>query len=207
MKKIILFFILLLSFSIVFSQSQISVSSRFGTLGDKQHVLKDNVVIKKSDLTMMTEVATITQLDDDWRDMVCSATTIKTSTLNASAEFFKFDLSTEKGQLSKKVSVKILVDKKDLYISCDVLEFNNKEKNYTGSSNDLVKILKEDYVISAKNFSYNETTKILVLNGDVRIKNDAKKIDLKTQNSTFRTDTNEMKAEGINLTLEVKETK
>ncbi len=207
MKKIILFFILLLSFSIVFSQSQISVSSRFGTLGDKQHVLKDNVVIKKSDLTMMTEVATITQLDDDWRDMVCSATTIKTSTLNASAEFFKFDLSTEKGQLSKKVSVKILVDKKDLYISCDVLEFNNKEKNYTGSSNDLVKILKEDYVISAKNFSYNETTKILVLNGDVRIKNDAKKIDLKTQNSTFRTDTNEMKAEGINLTLEVKENK
>jgi len=207
MKKIILFFILLLSFSIVFSQSQISVSSRFGTLGDKQHVLKDNVVIKKSDLTMMTEVATITQLDDDWRDMVCSATTIKTSTLNASAEFFKFDLSTEKGQLSKKVSVKILVDKKDLYISCDVLEFNNKEKNYTGFSNDLVKILKEDYVISAKNFSYNETTKILVLNGDVRIKNDAKKIDLKTQNSTFRTDTNEMKAEGINLTLEVKENK
>ncbi|HOT31082.1 MAG TPA: LptA/OstA family protein [Petrotogaceae bacterium] len=207
MKKIILFFILLLSFSIVFSQSQISVSSRFGTLGDKQHVLKDNVVIKKSDLTMMTEVATITQLDDDWRDMVCSATTIKTSTLNASAEFFKFDLSTEKGQLSKKVSVKILVDKKDLYISCDVLEFNNKEKNYTGFSNDLVKILKEDYVISAKNFSYNEITKILVLNGDVRIKNDAKKIDLKTQNSTFRTDTNEMKAEGINLTLEVKENK
>jgi lipopolysaccharide assembly outer membrane protein LptD (OstA) len=207
MKKIILFFILLLSFSIVFSQSQISVNSGFGTLGDKQHVLKDNVVIKKSDLTMMTEVATITQLDDDWRDMVCSATTIKTSTLNASAEFFKFDLSTEKGQLSKKVSVKILVDKKDLYISCDVLEFNNKEKNYTGFSNDLVKILKEDYVISAKNFSYNETTKILVLNGDVRIKNDAKKIDLKTQNSTFRTDTNEMKAEGINLTLEVKENK
>jgi lipopolysaccharide assembly outer membrane protein LptD (OstA) len=207
MKKIILFFILLLSFSIVFSQSQISVSSRFGTLGDKQHVLKDNVVIKKSDLTMMTEVATITQLDDDWRDMVCSATTIKTSTLNASAEFFKFDLSTEKGQLSKKVSVKILVDKKDLYISCDVLEFNNKEKNYTGFSNDLVKILKEDYVISAKNFSYNEITKILVLNGDVRIKNDVKKIDLKTQNSTFRTDTNEMKAEGINLTLEVKENK
>jgi len=207
MKKIILFFILLLSFSIVFSQSQISVSSGFGTLGDKQHVLKDNVVIKKSDLTMMTDVATITQLDDDWRDMVCSATTIKTSTLNASAEFFKFDLSTEKGQLSKKVSVKILVDKKDLYISCDVLEFNNKEKNYTGFSNDLVKILKEDYVISAKNFSYNEITKILVLNGDVRIKNDAKKIDLKTQNSTFRTDTNEMKAEGINLTLEVKENK
>jgi len=207
MKKIILFFILLLSFSIVFSQSQISVNSGFGTLGDKQHVLKDNVVIKKSDLTMMTEVATITQLDDDWRDMVCSATTIKTSTLNASAEFFKFDLSTEKGQLSKKVSVKILVDKKDLYISCDVLEFNNKEKNYTGFSNDLVKILKEDYVISAKNFSYNEITKILVLNGDVRIKNDAKKIDLKTQNSTFRTDTNEMKAEGINLTLEVKENK
>ncbi|HQC39623.1 MAG TPA: LptA/OstA family protein [Petrotogaceae bacterium] len=207
MKKIILFFILLLSFSIVFSQSQISVNSGFGTLGDKQHVLKDNVVIKKSDLTMMTEVATITQLDDDWRDMVCSATTIKTSTLNASAEFFKFDLSTERGQLSKKVSVKIVVDKKDLYISCDVLEFNNKEKNYAGSSNDSVKILKEDYVISAKNFSYNETTKILVLTGDVWIKNDVKKIDLKTQNSTFRTDTNEMKAEGINLTLEVKETK
>jgi len=207
MKKIILFFILLLSFSIVFSQSQISVNSGFGTLGDKQHVLKDNVVIKKSDLTMMTEVATITQLDDDWRDMVCSATTIKTSTLNASAEFFKFDLSTERGQLSKKVSVKIVVDKKDLYISCDVLEFNNKEKNYAGSSNDSVKILKEDYVISAKNFSYNETTKILVLTGDVWIKNDVKKIDLKTQNSTFRTDTNEMKAEGINLTLEVKENK
>ncbi|HQP59496.1 MAG TPA: hypothetical protein PLI28_11035, partial [Petrotogaceae bacterium] len=94
-----------------------------------------------------------------------------------------------------------------LYISCDVLEFNNKEKNYAGSSNDSVKILKEDYVISAKNFSYNETTKILVLTGDVWIKNDVKKIDLKTQNSTFRTDTNEMKAEGINLTLEVKETK
>ena len=62
-------------------------------------------------------------------------------------------------------------------------------------------------MISAKNFSYNETTKILVLSGNVWIKNDVKKIDLKTQNATFRTDTNEMKAEGINLTLEVKETK
>jgi len=207
MKKITMFFVFLVTISIVFAQSQISVSSGFGTLGDKQHTLKDNVIIKKSDLTMMTEEATITQLDDDWRDMVCSATAIKTSTLNASAEFFKFDLSTEKGQLSKKVSVKIVVDKKDLYILCDVLEFNNKEKNYTGSSNELVKISKEDYVISAKNFTYNETTKILVLSGNVWIKNDVKKIDLKTQNATFRTDTNEMKAEGINLTLEVKETK
>ncbi|WP_129409394.1 hypothetical protein [Marinitoga lauensis] len=73
------------------------------------------------------------------------------------------------------------------------------------NKNSLVKIIKDDYLIFAKSFDYDENTKILVLKDDVQIKNEKKKIDMKTSQATFKTDKNEISAEKVKLTLEIKD--
>jgi lipopolysaccharide assembly outer membrane protein LptD (OstA) len=103
------------------------------------------------------------------------------------------------------VIANIFLNDSELKIRADSLDIDNKEKNYSGSSEDITRIFKDDYVIKAKKFEYKESENILYLIGEVSIINEKKKIELISDNATFNTETDEMKAEKVDLTLEIED--
>jgi lipopolysaccharide assembly outer membrane protein LptD (OstA) len=173
--------------------------------GDDYNVLKNNVVIKKGELIIETQMATITLVNDEWRKLVSSEMSIYSDTYEASSDKTEFDLQTEKGTLVGSVIANIFLNDSELKIKTDFLEIDNKEKNYSGSSDDITHIFKDDYVIKAKKFEYKESENILYLIGEVSIINEKKKIELISDNATFNTETDEMKAEKVDLTLEIED--
>ncbi|AEX84579.1 hypothetical protein XO10_00905 [Marinitoga sp. 1135] len=209
MKKWLFLLISVLLFSIALADT-IHVSAITVNGGDDFYVLKNDVKVIKNDLEVLTDLATVTLVNEEWRNLESSGDIfIKTDTMEATSNLLKYDLKKDIGTLSGDVetTIKLKEDNKIIYIFCDKIEFNNKDKTYSGnmkSDDGLVKILKDDYVIFAKSFEYDENTKILVLKDNVTIKNDVKKINMKTSKATFKTDKNEISAQRVQLTLEIK---
>ncbi|SHE78061.1 OstA-like protein [Marinitoga hydrogenitolerans DSM 16785] len=207
MKKIILLFFII--FTIVSFSSTIHVSADTVKGGDDFYVLKNNVQVIKDTLNVLTNLATVTLVNDEWRKLEAEGgIKIKTDTMEATSSNLNYDLKNDIGILKGSVETKITLkkEKKDIYIFCDIINFDNKNKTYSGKmldENALVKIIKEDYIIFAKSFEYDENTKILILKDNVKIKNDKKKINMDTSQATFKTDKNEISAEKVKLTLEI----
>jgi lipopolysaccharide assembly outer membrane protein LptD (OstA) len=173
--------------------------------GEDYNILKKDVIIKKGNLLIETQMATITLVNDEWRKLVSTEMSITSDTYEASSNSTEFDLQTEKGTLTGEVIANIFLNNSELNIITDVLEIDNREKKYSGSSENITKIYKDDYVITTKKFEYNETDKTLYLKGSVSIINEKKKIELISDNATFNTETDEMKAEKVDLTLEIED--
>jgi lipopolysaccharide assembly outer membrane protein LptD (OstA) len=202
-KYFIILIILLTSFVSLGELINVKAGDFIG--GEDYNVLKKDVVIKKGELIIETQMATITLVNDEWRQLVSSEMSIISDTYEASSNSTEFDLQTEKGILTGEVIANIFLNKSELNIITDILELDNKEKNYSGSSENITEIYKDDYVIKAKKFEYNESEKILYLTGNVSIINEKKKIELISDNATFNTETDEMKAEKVDLTLEIED--
>ncbi|MDK2945301.1 hypothetical protein [Geotoga petraea] len=192
-------------FSLISYSELINVKAGDFIGGDDYNVLKNNVVIKKGELIIETQMATITLVNDEWRKLVSSEMSIYSDTYEASSNKTEFDLQTEKGTLVGSVIANIFLNDSELKIRADSLDIDNKEKNYSGSSEDITRIFKDDYVIKAKKFEYKESENILYLIGEVSIINEKKKIELISDNATFNTETDEMKAEKVDLTLEIED--
>ncbi|WGS65158.1 LptA/OstA family protein [Marinitoga aeolica] len=209
MKKVFLFlFVILITISF---SSTIHVSANSVKGGDDFYVLKNNVQVIKDTLEVLTDLATVTLVNEEWRDLESEGNIkIKTDTMEATSLFLSYDLKKDIGELKDNVETKITLkeENKDIFIYCDIIEFDNKNKTYSGKmvdENSLVKIIKDDYLIFAKSFEYDENTKLLTLKDNVNIKNDKKKIDMKTSQATFKTDKNEISAQRVKLTLEIKD--
>jgi hypothetical protein len=179
-KYFIILIILLTSFVSLGELINVKAGDFIG--GEDYNVLKKDVVIKKGELIIETQMATITLVNDEWRQLVSSEMSIISDTYEASSNSTEFDLQTEKGILTGEVIANIFLNKSELNIITDILELDNKEKNYSGSSENITEIYKDDYVIKAK-----------------------KKIELISDNATFNTETDEMKAEKVDLTLEIED--
>ncbi len=202
MKKIV--FIFGVIFLTVFSFAElINVSAENVVGGEQQYTLRDNVAIKKGDLIISTNYAVIYLVNDDWRKLESENTTIKSDTFEVVSKTMSFDLRDEKGTFKDDVKTLINIDESIMNIVSDLLEIDNKSKIYNGSSNERVLIIKDDYTIRAKKFVYNENEKKLTLEGDVSIINTEKKIDMKSTNAVFNTNTNEIEAKTVQLTLEL----
>ncbi|KAF2955346.1 LptA/OstA family protein [Marinitoga sp. 38H-ov] len=205
MKKIFLLFITTLS--IITFSSTIHVGADTVEGGDDFYVLKNNVQVLKDTLEVNTDLATVTLVNEEWRKLESSGKIkIKTDTMEATSNILNYDLKNDEGILKNNVETKInLEDGKVIIIYCDEITFNNKNKTYFGKSNNknLVKIIKEDYEIYAKNFTYDENTKLLILENNVLIKNEKKNINMETIKATFKTDKNEISAQKVKLTLEI----
>jgi len=204
-KKLLFLIIIIFIFSIIVSGELINVKADDFIGGEDYNVLKDNVMIKKGNLIIQTNTATITLVNDEWRNLTSSKMNINSDTYEASSTSTDFDLQTEKGILKGNVVANIFLDDSKLIINTDVLNIDNKNKSYSGESDNITTILKDDYVIKAKSFEYNEKEKILHLTGDVSIINEKKKIEMLSSKATFNTQTDEMKAEKVDLTLEIKD--
>ena len=202
MKKIVIIFGVI--FLAVFSFAElINVSAENVVGGEQQYTLRDNVAIKKGDLIISTNYAVIYLVNDDWRRLESENTTIKSDTFEVVSKTMSFDLRDEKGTFKDDVKTLINIDESIMNIVSDLLEIDNKSKIYNGSSNERVLIIKDDYTIRAKKFIYNENEKKLTLEGDVSIINTEKKIDMKSTNAVFNTNTNEIEARTVQLTLEL----
>jgi lipopolysaccharide export system protein LptA len=202
MKKIVIIFGVI--FLAVFSFAElINVSAENVVGGEQQYTLRDNVAIKKGDLIISTNYAVIYLVNDDWRRLESENTTIKSDTFEVVSKTMSFDLRDEKGTFKDEVKTLINIDESIMNIVSDLLEIDNKSKIYNGSSNERVLIIKDDYTIRAKKFIYNENEKKLTLEGDVSIINTEKKIDMKSTNAVFNTNTNEIEARTVQLTLEL----
>lgn len=130
--------------------------------------------------------------------------------MEATSIFLSYDLKKDLGELKGNVQTKIILkeENKEIFIFCDIIKFDNKNKTYSGEMTDnekLVTIIKDNYLIHAKSFEYDESTKLLVLKDNVNIKNDEKKIDMQTTYATFKTDKNEISAQKVKLTLEIED--
>jgi lipopolysaccharide export system protein LptA len=204
-KKIMILFILILA-SITYA-STVNVSADDISGKEKYYVLRNNVKIKKEDINIITNSATINIINEEWDNLLAEDIKINSETFDSNAEELFFDLKEEKGELKNNVETKIKIDEEIMTIKCDIMNFDNKNKSYQGESEDIVKIIKNDYNIQAKKFSYKEEENVLYLEGDVYILNEKKKMELKSQQATFNTKTNEMKATKVNLTLEVEDKK
>ncbi|MGM0640105.1 MAG: LptA/OstA family protein [Thermotogota bacterium] len=204
MNKIFLVILLTVLATISFSEL-INVKAGDFIGGEDYNVLKNEVMIKKGDLIIETDSATITLVNDEWRNLTSSEMKISSDTYKASSTSTEFDLQTEKGTLEGNVVANIYLDDSELIITTDVLEIDNKNKSYSGKSEEITTILKDNYVIKAKQFEYSESEKILYLSGNVSIINEEKKIELLSDNATFNTETDEMKAEKVDLTLEIED--
>lgn len=204
-KKIMILFILILA-SITYA-STVNVSADDISGKEKYYVLRNNVKIKKEDINIITNSATINIINEEWDNLLAEDIKINSETFDSNAEELFFDLKEEKGELKNNVETKIKIDEEIMTIKCDIMNFDNKNKSYQGESENIVKIIKSDYNIQAKKFSYKEEENVLYLEGDVYILNEKKKMELKSQQATFNTKTNEMKATKVNLTLEVEDKK
>ncbi|GAB6188492.1 hypothetical protein JCM30566_02310 [Marinitoga arctica] len=206
-KKIFILLFILLSLIIFSSTIHVSAISVKG--GDNYYVLQNNVHVTKDTLEVLTNLATVTLINDEWRDLESEGTIkINTDTMEATSLFLNYDLKTDTGTLKGNVETKIILkeENKIIFIYCDIIDFDNKNKTYSGkmtNSENLVKIIKDDYLIYAKSFKYDENTKILILKDSVNIKNKKKKIDMRSTQATFKTDKNEISAQKVKLTLEI----
>ncbi|HOO73825.1 MAG TPA: LptA/OstA family protein [Tepiditoga sp.] len=202
-KKLLVFLFLILS---VFSFSEIlSIYSDEGIMRDDVYILNGNSRIAKGNLNIETDIATITVINDEPDKMKSDFTKIKSDTYEATSNSLSFDLKKETGELLGNVDLIVRMDNSDIIISSDVIKIDNKLKSYEGSSESYVLILKGDYVIKSKTFQYRESEKKLILEGEVWIVNEKKKMDLKSEKSVFNTETNEVEGKKINLTLEIED--
>ncbi|KLO22484.1 hypothetical protein X275_05985 [Marinitoga sp. 1197] len=210
MKKVFIM-IFILSFVIISYSSTIHVSADTVKGGDEFYVLKNNVQVIKGTLEVLTDLATVTLVNDEWRKLASEGgIKIKTDTMEATAVSLEYDLKKDTGLLEGNVETVIILENNDkkIYIYCDEINFDNKNKTYSGKMNsekELVKIIKDDYLIFSRSFEYDENTKILVLNNNVKITNPKKKIDMETTKATFKTDKNEISANKVKLTLEIED--
>ena len=198
--------ILLLSFfliNILLFSATINVRAGNVRGGENQYVLTDNVLIQKGDLSIATNNATITLINNEWRNVKTNEVSIKSESFESNALLMDFDLQMEKGLLKGEVISKILLEDSTIEIICDEMQFDNINKIYEGNSNNLVNITKSDYFIYSKKFRYEEERNLLNLMEEVHIINEAKKIDMKSEKATFDTITEEIEATTVDLTLEV----
>ena len=209
MKKVFIIFIIFFT-SISFA-STIHVSANSVKGGDDFYVLENDVQVIKDTLEVLTDLATVTLVNEEWRNLQSEGNIkIKTDTMEATSIFLSYDLKKDLGELKGNVQTKIILkeENKEIFIFCDIIKFDNKNKTYSGEMTDnekLVTIIKDNYLIHAKSFEYDESTKLLVLKDNVNIKNDEKKIDMQTTHATFKTDKNEISAQKVKLTLEIED--
>jgi lipopolysaccharide export system protein LptA len=205
MKRFTIFFLMLTLTNLIIYSAQINVKADEVKGEESRYILKNNVFIQKEDLSISTDFATITLIDDEWRDVNTEKVYITGDTFEATSTSMSFDLQTEKGTLSGNVLAKIFLEESEIEISSDELQIDNNNKRYEGSSKDLVLIQKEDYIINAKSFVFVENENLLTLSENVHIINSVKKIDMTSAYATFNTQTNDIEAQAVNLILEVAE--
>jgi len=205
MKRFTAFFLMLIILNIIIYSAQINVKADEVKGEENRYILKNNVLIRKEGLSISTDSATITLIDDEWREVNTNKVYITGDTFEATSTSMNFDLQTEKGTLSGNVLAKIFSEESEIEINSDELQIDNKNKRYEGSSEDLVLIQKEDYIINAKSFVFVENENLLTLSENVHIVNSMEKIDMTSVYATFNTQTNDIEAQAVNLILEVAE--
>jgi len=205
MKRFTVFFLMLILTNLIIYSAQINVKADEVKGEESRYILKNNVLIQKDDLTILTDFATITLINDEWRKVNTNNVYITGDTFEATSTSMDFDLQTEKGTLLGNVLAKIFMEESEIEINSDQLQIDNNNKKYEGSSKDLVLIKKEDYIINAKTFVFVESENMLTLSQNVHIINSVKKIDMTSTYATFNTQTNEIEAQTVNLILEVSE--
>lgn len=205
MKRFTVFFLILIIINTFIFSAQINVKADEVKGEESRYILKNNVLIQKDDLTILTDFATITLINDEWRKVNTNNVYITGDTFEATSTSMDFDLQTEKGTLLGNVLAKIFMEESEIEINSDQLQIDNNNKKYEGSSKDLVLIKKEDYIINAKTFVFVESENMLTLSQNVHIINSVKKIDMTSTYATFNTQTNEIEAQTVNLILEVSE--
>ncbi|POZ87906.1 MULTISPECIES: LPS export ABC transporter periplasmic protein LptC [Petrotoga] len=205
MKRFTVFFLMLILTNLIIYSEQINVKADEVKGEESRYILKNNVLIQKDDLTILTDFATITLINDEWRKVNTNNVYITGDTFEATSTSMDFDLQTEKGTLLGNVLAKIFMEESEIEINSDQLQIDNNNKKYEGSSKDLVLIKKEDYIINAKTFVFVESENMLTLSQNVHIINSVKKIDMTSTYATFNTQTNEIEAQTVNLILEVSE--
>ncbi|PNR95130.1 LptA/OstA family protein [Petrotoga olearia] len=205
MKRFTVFFLILIIINTFIFSAQINVKADEVKGEESRYILKNNVLIQKEDLSILTDFATITLINDEWRKVTTNNVYITAETFEATSTSMDFDLQTEKGTLLGNVLAKIFTEESEIEINSDELQIDNNNKKYEGSSEDLVLIKKEDYIINAKTFVFVENENMLTLSQNVHIINSVKKIDMTSTYATFNTQTNDIEAQAVSLTLEVSE--
>jgi len=205
MKRNFLLIVFLLFLSLFTFSAKINVRAQEVKGEESRYILKSNVLIQKGTLSITTEMATITLVNDDWRNVDTTSAYIMDETFQATSSILQFDLQTEKGTLKGNVVASILLEDSIIDIICDELLIDNNKKMYEGKSEDLVFIKKDDYVIHSKSFVYLEEENLLTLSQEVHIVNNVKKIDMNSTKALFNTKTNDIEAQNVNLILEVSE--
>ncbi|KUK82740.1 MAG: OstA family protein, partial [Petrotoga mobilis] len=203
MKRFTVFFLMLILTNLIIYSAQINVKADEVKGEESRYILKNNVLIQKDDLTILTDFATITLINDEWRKVNTNNVYITGDTFEATSTSMDFDLQTEKGTLKGDVVASILLEDSIIDIICDELLIDNNKKMYEGKSEDLVFIKKDDYLIHSKSFVYLEEENLLTLSQEVHIVNNVKKIDMNSTKALFNTKTNDIEAQNVNLILEV----
>jgi len=203
MKRFTVFFLMLILTNLIIYSAQINVRADEVKGEESRYILKNNVLIQKEDLSISTDFATITLIDDEWREVNTDKVYITGDTFEATSTSMNFDLQIEKGTLSGNVLAKIFLEGSEIEINSDELQIDNNNKRYEGSSENLVLIKKEDYIINAKSFVFIEKESLLTLSENVHIINSVKKIDMTSTYATFNTQNNDIEAQAVNLILEV----
>lgn len=203
MKRFTLFFLMLILTNLIIYSAQINVRADEVKGEESRYILKNNVLIQKEDLSISTDFATITLVNDEWREVNTDKVYITADTFEATSSSMNFDLQTEKGKLSGNVLAKIFLEESEIEINSDELQIDNNNKRYEGRSENMVLIKKGDYIINAKSFVFVEKENLLTLSENVHIVNSVEKIDMKSAYATFNPQTNDIEAQQVNLILEV----
>lgn len=69
MKRFTVFFLTLILTNLIIYSAQINVRADEVKGEESRYILKNNVLIQKEDLSISTDFATITLVDDEWRDV------------------------------------------------------------------------------------------------------------------------------------------
>ncbi|ABR31246.1 hypothetical protein SU69_07085 [Thermosipho melanesiensis] len=204
MKKILLIFFLTLSL-LMFSKT-IHVSSDYIEPTDYKIKYEGNIVLKidEDNLKLYTNKMVIEKTNNKWNSLT-TEDNVKIIFENGIIEGdnLEYNIEVQSGIL-KNASLTIHDSKSSetIYIKCENLNFDLKDKTFEGTGKDKkITIIKGSIIAKAFKFNYNRAKGEIILEKNVDLKDDDKKIKLLAKKIIIFTETNNMKGENVQIEI------
>ncbi|QTA37401.1 hypothetical protein JYK00_06585 [Thermosipho ferrireducens] len=206
MKRLIAFFMLLI---IVYAfPKTIHITADYVEPTDTLITYKGNiqVIIEEDNIVLISESMLIKKQENKWK--LLEASTNVTFTFEngkVQGNELVYNIDSKAGNI-KNASITINDSKSEdiIKIQCQVLNFDLKNDKFSGEDSDGVQIEKGKIRANAKKFVYDRKNGKIILEGNVKLKDQEKDITLTASKIIINTENNNMKGENVTVEIVVK---
>lgn len=207
-KSLMLVFLLIIPF-VAFSKT-IHIASNLVRPEEKEIFYEGEVIveIEEDNLRLSTDNMVVRKIKGSWREIEATGTVVVELEYGiATSTYLKYDITDGVGKMANNVKISF-IDKKSsdtVYIDCDEMSFNLKEEKFEGFSEGTVVINKGSMEMHARKFEYDRKNGIMILKGDVFIKDSEKDFKMWAEEAKVFTEKNEAIALKVKMVIEVEE--